>query len=327
MSEMQRPTPKLSPLPEAISEAEIWLLESGDDDAAVKNSILSIATKLIWLENTGSLWNSPAPTLYSISLTTIYNRLRHGKPAPSPVKNLLKDIGLTRKLIAEGKTIRPPVQRPLEDFEDLYYVCLAVIRELYDRIRVRINEGFTEADDFVTDAKDPATGAYMTAAIAHRELRRWWNVLNSPALVKTLNEAVVRERVKTMHADVLRRVENGQFGRQMGEQIIEEMYAKDEREEIEGLAWIGGWAPGLISAWLEEKYRVMFEVEREEEKGKGKGKVEKSKFPHPCNSDTDSESSTSDQGRTGTFASEVERDECSGQSDAWLCKSYQEQSL
>jgi hypothetical protein len=262
MSEMQRPLSQISELPEAISQAEVSHVENGDDELYVKTTILRTACDILWLEDTGTLWTSSDPTPYTISLDTLCHRLLYGKPAPSPIKNFLKDVALTRKLLKDGKTTRTPLLRPLEDFEDVYYVSLAVIRELHDRIRTRVNEGFTELDDIITDQNHEETGLPLTAVLAHGELRGWWSVLNSPTLVKTLDQAVVRERVKAMHSDVLRRIEDGVFSKKFGDNIIVEIYAKDEREEIEGLAWIGSWGPGLISAWLEEKYRVVFEVEQ-----------------------------------------------------------------
>ena len=45
--------------------------------------------------------------------------------------------------------------------------------------------------------------------------------------------------------------------------MLGELYMQAESDEIEGLAWIHGWHPNMINAWLEEKYRITFEIEKE----------------------------------------------------------------
>jgi hypothetical protein len=220
----------------------------------VKNVLLRICANLLTLDTKSTLWNTPPANPYAVSLATLHDRLHAGKPSPMP--HIPRATASRHEAATPLRTSKHALNRPLEDFEYLYYAMLAKIQEICHILTLRVNNGFTSSTSPIFD-NGP------TLCETHARLQEYWVALNEPEFVKVLDSAVRRARVKGLHAEVLGQLRRGEISQSDSRELVEDLYTSGE-DEVPGLAWIGGWAPSMIGAWLEEKFRIMFKAEREQ---------------------------------------------------------------
>ncbi|KAF2275915.1 uncharacterized protein EI97DRAFT_60601 [Westerdykella ornata] len=242
---------------------------------SVRRVILLVCNELLNMEAKTTLWNAPIPKPFTISLSTLYDRLLDGKLPPSPTKVLSPGLESqassqtltwtqntqTLSSMPNRTTSLTPEDRPLQDFEDVYYALLAKLQDLHEMLSVRVANGFTL----------PATPIFPsgpTVVETCAQLQYFWHVLNDPCLAKALDEAVRRARVDSLHEEIVQKLMREQITEGDAGQLIEDLYtslnaAKEGEERMPGLAWVGGWAPSMITAWLEEKYRSLLRREKE----------------------------------------------------------------
>jgi hypothetical protein len=96
----------------------------------------------------------------------------------------------------------------------------------------------------------------------HGTLMQCWDALNEPGLVKTLDDAVRRARIKELHLDTVTKRNAGMLTARDAEELLKDLYG--DENAVQGISFIGSWAPSMISAWLTEKYRTVLDAEREE---------------------------------------------------------------
>jgi hypothetical protein len=161
------------------------------------------------------------------------------------------------------RTTKSATNRPLEDFEDLYYAIISRILDIHQMLNARLGSGFNRLTDIVFPDGP-------TIAALHESLSQYWDVLNTAQYVKAIDEAVRRSRVKHLHQEILLQVQHDDITQADADELLADLYDPNEYDGVQGLAWIGGWAPSMIGAWLEEKYRIVLNVEREAEQIKTK---------------------------------------------------------
>ncbi|ORY19677.1 hypothetical protein BCR34DRAFT_453274, partial [Clohesyomyces aquaticus] len=186
-------------------------------------------------------------------LKTLHDRLHQGKLSPSPLQAHNSDISKIEATVQQHntKTVRC---RPLEDYEDLYYAAIAKVKDIHSQISLRLANKFNAPTDRIW-AGGPSISSLAAA------LSDFWAVLTEPALVKTLDRAVRRSRVKLLHLAVLDKFSKKEIDEENCTDLIATLYGEGECGNLPGLAWITGWAPSMIGAWLQEKYRLVLLVE------------------------------------------------------------------
>lgn len=279
----------------AVSQAAIELCETRTEASDVKFTLLSISDQLLDLDAHIKFYKADEPTPYAVSLAMLHNRLHAGKHAPTPIQTPSSSPTKARSRNAKSPIPSPVSKaihvfdRPLEDFEDLYYALLARIKDLHQMLSIRVNNGFTPPTDIIFDGGP-------TFAELHYELQVKWERLNELQLVNALDTAVRFSRVKDVFPDLalgrekLKQDVHTLGGRDQEARSVEDDVDKKNREYTPGIAWIGGWPPGMIAAWLEEKYRITLKLEKEEhernEQLKRAEEAQEEKWTKKCNEET-----------------------------------------
>jgi hypothetical protein len=273
---MSLPLPALTSLYPAASQCSADACPDYHDSDAVKEALLRMCMDLLILDSKSDFSNASAtkkPDPYTVSLHTLYERLCAGKPCPIPLT--LQTSTNTNTTSHSGALPSSPhiiskqqqhkANRPLDDvhlaeLEDIYYATLAKTQETYNMICVRLRHGFTTLTSRIFGSEG---GPTLDTVLGRLEY--YWAVLNSAPFIKTLDAAVRQGRVKSVHAQVLEGLKAGVITEEEAKKRIEELYkpGKNGEYDVQGLAWIGGWAPCMIGAWLEEKYRVLLRGEKE----------------------------------------------------------------
>ncbi|KAF2109696.1 hypothetical protein BDV96DRAFT_651671 [Lophiotrema nucula] len=252
-------------LPAAVSRDDLEAVDTGLPIKKVKYILLDIADDLISYDEEAGITpptNDPHPF---ISVNFLSERLDNGKIGPKPLPALEALVNNTNEPAPEFPaqlgnriTLKTPENRPLEDFEDLYYSILARVKTLHQDISIRLNNGFCFLYDRVW--QDGPTFEDFEV-----ELDEMWTTLNDPALVKTLDDACRRNRAKALHQLITIQRDNGTITEKFAADLMRGLYGACYNE-VPGLKWIGGWSPAMISALLGEKYRLLLAREAEEEK-------------------------------------------------------------
>jgi hypothetical protein len=238
----------------------------------VKNTLLGMSSSLLTTESATTLWKTLPTNRFSISLRMLHSRLQNGylapsllntmSPASSPIANPStkwhrQSTGATVVLGRSPRTIKEPMSRPLEDFEDLYYVLLSTVQGYHQTLSLRLQNGFSVPSDTLY-AFGPTIFQF------HDTLVQCWDALNEPGLIKTLDNAVRHARIKELHLDTVTKRSTGMLTPRDADELLSDLHG--DENEVQGISFIGSWAPAMISAWLTEKYRTVLEAEKEEMK-------------------------------------------------------------
>ncbi|KAF2477321.1 uncharacterized protein BDR25DRAFT_199528, partial [Lindgomyces ingoldianus] len=250
----------LPELPIAASQATVEATDFLRPDDDVKHVLITISEKLLEHYDRSTMWKATDDDPDIVSLKTLNDRLYDGKLVLSPVKARNCDKVRIRAAV-HHRISKLPHRRPLEDFEDLYYAALQKIKDMHQHIKLRIDNNFNQtADPLYVGGPSISEFEYL--------LFGCWAILNDTALVKTLDNAIQRSRVRSLHLDIVEKVRKKELNPDAANDLIADLYNLEEYENVPGLAWIGGWSAAMIGAWLQEKYRFVLEVEWEEEKRK-----------------------------------------------------------
>ncbi|KAG9205717.1 hypothetical protein G6514_007324 [Epicoccum nigrum] len=253
---------KLAILPPFSAAASQTAVEASDNHYPshyVVSILLEISGFLVSLDERTTLFGQSDHNLYSPSLHTLYVRLHGGQLNPSPMQTHANDIKIIKATIHQ-RTDERAVHRPLEDYEDLYYAVLARLQDIHYMMNARLGSGFSALTDQAY-SNGPSIADMFT------NLAEYWGALNETPFVKALDSAVRDSRVEYLHEEILNKVRINEITRADANKLLSRIYHPEEYARIQGLAWIGGWAPGMVNAWLEEKYRIVLMVEKEEAEG------------------------------------------------------------
>lgn len=228
----------------------------------ITNVIIEISGYLVTLVEHSVLFGRPGTDPYSPSLRTLHSRLHSGHLNPSPIQAHAKEHARIKATLGQ-RTAKTAAQRPLEDFEDLYYAVLARMQDIHQILNARLGSGFNTITDLVYPDGPAISDLYISLA-------QYWDVLNNAAFVKTIDSAVRRSRVKYLRQEILAQVRNDEITQADAEKLLSDLYKPKEYYSIKGLAWVNGWAPSMVAAWLEEKHRMILGLEREDAESKGR---------------------------------------------------------
>jgi hypothetical protein len=236
--------------PDVVQEAA----ESFPSDYVIE-IVLELSHYLIGLGEKSPLFGAYSYDPFSPSLRTLHDRLHSGHLAPSPLQSHANQAKRAREGLAH-RTAKSVTNRPLEDFEDLYYAVISCILDIHQVLNARLGSGFNNLTDLIYPGGP-------TIATLHESLSQYWGVINTAQYVKAIDEAVRRSRIKHLHQEILLQVQHDEITQADADELLADLYDPNEYSGVQGLVWIGGWAPSMIGAWLEEKYRIVLSVERE----------------------------------------------------------------
>jgi hypothetical protein len=245
----------LPPFPPAVTEADVKASTTSYEPSYIIRNLTDLSTYLITLVKHTSIFGSITHDPYSPSLKTLHDRLYAGHIALSPLPGIAKDAERLRKAI-HARVNMDVSQRPLEDFEDLYYALLARMKDISATLSVRVSNGFNAPSS-------PIFPSGPTLASLHSALTSYYLILNHPSCVRALDDAIRQARVNRLYEEIHLELEANVITQADADELLVDLY--ENRESTEGVAWIGGWSAAMMGAWLEEKWRLCLKVQREED--------------------------------------------------------------
>lgn len=228
----------------------------------ITNIILEISGYLVSLVGQSTLFGRPSNDPHSPSLRTLHFRLHSGQLSPSPIQSHANESARIEATLGQ-RAAKNVNERPLEDFEDLYYAVLARMQDIHQILNARLGSGFSTFADPVYPDGPSIADLYISLA-------QYWDTLNHTAFVKAIDCAVRRSRVKYLHQEIIVQLHNDDITHTDAEELLNDLYDPNEYEGIQGLAWVSGWAPSMVAAWLEEKYRIVLKIEKENAESKNR---------------------------------------------------------
>ncbi|CBX94449.1 hypothetical protein LEMA_P119400.1 [Plenodomus lingam JN3] len=225
-------------------------------------NMIAFSTYLLTIENRSNFFGPRSNSSYSPSLRVLHARLINGYIAPSPLPSQFltpahTDLS-THANVFSGKVH----ERPLADFQDLYYALLARIREMQKRMSDHVRSGFSTRDTLLFPSGP-------TLANLHDMLLSRWELLNNAAAGKAMDEAVREARIQCIQEEIVVLVESNLMSGDEAELQIMQLREKNVYEAQPGLEWTPEWDPALVNAKLAEKYRNVFEECRKMDKKEG----------------------------------------------------------
>lgn len=221
----------------------------------ITNILLEISGYLVSLVDQSTLLGKPSKNPYSPSLHTLHGRLCSGQLNPSPIQSHANESVRIKATLGQ-RTTRDATKRPLEDFEDLYYAVLARMQDIHQILNARLGSGFSTFTDPVYFDGPSIADLYVSLA-------QYWDALNHHGFVKAVDCAVRRSRIQHLHQEIIAQVHNDEITHSDAQELLDDLYDPNEYDNIQGLSWIGSWAPGMVAAWLEDKYRIVLKIEKE----------------------------------------------------------------
>ncbi|KAH7078219.1 hypothetical protein FB567DRAFT_607336 [Paraphoma chrysanthemicola] len=221
----------------------------------VIQNLLSIADYLITIVNSTNLFGPNSDDAYVPSLKTLYDRLHAGRLALTPLPDIAKDSSRLKQTVGARWT-GGVNERPLEDFEDLYYAVLGRMQDILHTLNVRLSSGFNNVNDALF-----VGGPSITDFAA--SLAEYWDVFNSAECARALNDAVRQARVNRLFEEIHLALEANEITQADADDFLAELF--QNKDETDGMQLVGGWSPAMIGAYLDEKYRVLLHVEKEED--------------------------------------------------------------
>jgi hypothetical protein len=250
---------RITPFSAAASQTAVEASDTSYPSGYVTSILLEISGFLVTLDRHTTLFGRLDHSPYIPSLRTLYVRLHDGQLNPSPLQSHANDTKRIKATIHQ-RTDKRAVQRPLQDYEDLYYAVLARMQDVHQMMDARLKSGFSALTDRVF--ADGPSVADMFLSLAE-----YWGALNETEFVKALDKAVRRSRAEYLQQEILTQVRTEEITRANADALLSNLFHPKEYDRIHGLAWISGWAPGMVNAWLVEKYRIVLQAEKEEAEG------------------------------------------------------------
>ncbi|KAG9187745.1 hypothetical protein G6011_05616 [Alternaria panax] len=240
----------------AVSQVAVQAANTIYPTEYIVEHMLKLSNYLIDLAGSSNLFGKPEIDLYTPNLGTLFARLQKKQVGPS----LLPRGFLTAERIHARIYLRSDQEaadRPLADYEDLYYALVARMQEMHQLLNLRIESGFNDATELVYEGGP-------SIAELHNSLSEYWNMLNDPSCGKALDDAVREAKVQALRYEVVWQVEKDNISVEDGHAQLAALYSPDVYRGILGVNFIQDWAPTMTGAYLEQKYRHVLNLEREE---------------------------------------------------------------
>ncbi|KAF2691531.1 hypothetical protein K458DRAFT_286595, partial [Lentithecium fluviatile CBS 122367] len=257
---MPGPLSPLAPLPEAVTQAAVMATSlTAWQPQAVIQEFLDMTQQFLAIVGRDTLLGRAdrKPDPFIPSLGNLYNRLLSGQRPPSPIESHANaDPNATQTL--HRRTSKGLLQRPLEDYEDLYYALLALTQEMHQTLCLRINNGFCTISS-------PIHEDGQSVAQVLDFLHGCWTLLNNPAVARALDGTIRAWRFKRLKGQLTRQFHDGQFTQEDYYELREDLEDPTAYPSITGLKFeTMGRSAALINTELKQKYRKVFSAERKE---------------------------------------------------------------
>lgn len=257
MSAAAAPCPRL---PAAVLQEIVEDTPLASPDDVVKTYLLDVTSELLALQEASTTTTSlgaSSTDRYSPSLQVLHTRLQHGHHSPFPGLDSRSGEAFASAGKAHRAAVPLAVDRPLDDFEDLYYAILATVKEMHEALVLRLNNGFVDPNALLFPASR-YTVRFFQEWLAHQ-----WAILNEASLVRALDVAVRKALVEGALCHGLRsQVESGQITHEEAEFARAQLYRPDVFADVPGLSWVGNEHAAMINGRLNEKYRAVFQTEK-----------------------------------------------------------------
>lgn len=216
--------------------------------------LLSLSHYFIEMTDKTNILGNTGQDPYCPTLRTLHERLANGQYGPC----LLEPTFLTLehlKARVKQRTVIGAVERPLADFEDLYYALIARLQDFHDLIKIRLKSGFNQLTDLVYEDG-------ITIAALHTDLEKYWLFLNDAACGKALDDAIRRARAKATRDEVFRQVQANELSRQEADETIKKIWEPSFYNGILGMVFVNGHNAALIAGVLNVRYKDLLAVEK-----------------------------------------------------------------
>jgi hypothetical protein len=245
----------LPPFPPSVSEADVKASTTSYEPSYIIRNLTDLSTYLISLFKHTPMFGSVIHDPYTPSLKTLHDRLYAGHIALSPLVGIAKNAERLRKAV-HARVDMDVSERPLEDFEDLYYALLARMKDISAILSVRVSNGFNAPSS-------PVFESGPTFSDLHSALTSYYLIFNHPSCVRALDDAVRQSRVNRLFEEIHLELKANVITQADADELLVDLY--ENRESTEGVAWVMGWSAAMMQAWLEEKWRLCLKVQREED--------------------------------------------------------------
>ncbi|EMD90005.1 hypothetical protein COCC4DRAFT_36164 [Bipolaris maydis ATCC 48331] len=244
------------PFPPAVTLEAVQAATTAYPASYFTSHILKLSSYLVDITKTSTLFGKPSNDSYTPSLSTLYLRLQNGQLPPSHLPADFQTPRHTQSQI-HLRSDKPAAERPLADFEDLYYATLSLMQELHHLLTIRLQSGFNTPSDL-------ACPGGPTLAALHESLTAYWSFFNDAACAKALDDAVREARVRAIREEIVRKVEADELDVQDARCQLAGLYGEDVYAGVEGMWFVRDWAPAVVAVYLEGRYRGLLDAEKAE---------------------------------------------------------------
>lgn len=222
----------------------------------ITSTLLTLSNHLLHLTEKSTLFGKPAkPDAFSPSLRTLYDRLQNGQFGPVRLPFKLLTYQHVKARISERSPAAKVSERPLADFEDLYYAVLSTMKEIQQWLNDHLRSGFHVASSKICEGSD-------TIGELNEGLCEYWTILNDAACGKAFDDAVRQDRFETVREEIFRLVEIGELDYDDAEYQIDMLIELRADKALEGMQFISAWSPAMISVTLQQKYYSLLRWEK-----------------------------------------------------------------
>ncbi|KAF2814713.1 uncharacterized protein BDZ99DRAFT_515491 [Mytilinidion resinicola] len=195
--------PELPSLPEISSPAE-FRREPAQHESLAKQRIIKIANYLVLHETNSAALIKQEKEEDAITLKYLLDRLQAGKLCPGPVTPKHRNDVNHPSQRALRSITASTTERPLSDFEDVWYLAIAKIQHLHTHFQLFMKHPILQLRilHYLGPKLKDATVPF-TIRMLYDFLAKAWTKLTDPALMHALDKAVVYNRIKHAQAITL----------------------------------------------------------------------------------------------------------------------------
>lgn len=214
----------------------------------------------VWLinemGNSSLIGKQPPHDPFFPSVRTLYERLQNQQFGPSRLSaEFITEEHMS--FLVQERVDEEVLERPLEDFEDLYYAALCSIKDTHQNLNDHITSGFHRPIS-------PISPSGKTIGNIFDVLAEYWDILNHPGCGKAFGDAIRAANFEANRAEIYRLVETNQLKPFEGDEKLDALVKQRDDNTLEGMMWVYTWAPAMISITLQNKYSTIMKLEKEE---------------------------------------------------------------
>ncbi|RMZ72300.1 hypothetical protein GMOD_00007318 [Pyrenophora seminiperda CCB06] len=256
----------------AVTELDAQTARAACPSDYLTEHMLKLSSKLIDIGKKTTLFGKYETDAYIPTLQTLYDRLQDKKLAPSLVPSGFinaKRVNARSGLRVTGEA----ADRPLFEYEDLYYALNGRMQEMHQLLNIRLLSGFnTITDEVYKDGPN--------IALFHEELSDAWDILNKTSCGKALDIAVREAKLLAVRQELEWQIEENSISHANAVSMQAELYGSNPLSKVNGLTFLVDWTPVMVAAHLETKYRRMLDHEEQDAANKARTERRMARIAH-----------------------------------------------